>query len=65
MHYRRITQSYEQSLSLNHPRTLGSILTLASLLKERGNFEEAETFYHKALDGLIQVLPHDHRRGAN
>ena len=43
-----------------HPSTLSTMNTLAGLLRQRGNYSEAEPLYQDSLQGRRRVLGDDH-----
>jgi tetratricopeptide (TPR) repeat protein len=50
--YRCVLDATERMLGHKHPDALENTLNLALLLEEKGNFQEAEPLYRRAIEGL-------------
>ncbi len=56
----RALEVLERALGREHPGTLGSVNSLALLLKSKGDYHGAEPLYHRALEASERVLGREH-----
>ncbi|KAL8766753.1 MAG: hypothetical protein Q9194_006182 [Teloschistes cf. exilis] len=57
---RRALDGRDKVLGKEHPDTLASVSSLASVLRNQGKYEEAEPMNRRALDGRDKVLGKEH-----
>jgi len=57
----RMLKEQERLRGAEHPETLRSINNLANLLRDKGDYAEAESFYRRALTGREKTLGSEHQ----
>jgi tetratricopeptide (TPR) repeat protein len=58
--YQRALRGYENTLSVDHPITLGIIHNLGIIYKNQGKLKDAEEMHQQALQGFEKALGTDH-----